>query len=194
MSRPRLDATLKKVSFSLAFSPNLIAALDRARGAKSQSVFVEEWLRQQPQIAAALAMMDDPGFTPPIMRYERLLDLLLAFYTPHASQQSRSLVRTLFIGVKQIIASDSAATDQELEARITDAMAGLWTHERNSHGTVVAHGENPETVWPAIQEYARYYVQIIFKEMARGDSKLLKQRFASLARACEALYHERQRA
>ncbi len=46
MSRPRLDSEQKKVSFSLAFSPNLIAALEKVRGAKSQSVFVEEWLRQ----------------------------------------------------------------------------------------------------------------------------------------------------
>lgn len=44
MSRPRVDAEHKKVSFSLAFSPNLIAALEKVRGAKSQSVFVEGWL------------------------------------------------------------------------------------------------------------------------------------------------------
>ena len=42
MSRPRLDTEQKKVSFSLAFSPHLIAALEKVRGAKSQSVFVEE--------------------------------------------------------------------------------------------------------------------------------------------------------
>jgi hypothetical protein len=35
MSPPRLDAEQKKVSFSLAFSPNLIAALEKVRGAKS---------------------------------------------------------------------------------------------------------------------------------------------------------------
>ena len=57
MSRPRIDAEQKKVSFSLAFSPNLIVALEKVRGAKSQSVFVEEWLRQHPQIAASLAAM-----------------------------------------------------------------------------------------------------------------------------------------
>ena len=65
MSRPRLDSEQKKVSFSLAFSPNLIAALEKVRGAKSQSVFVEEWLRQNHQIAAELAAMNDPGFAPP---------------------------------------------------------------------------------------------------------------------------------
>ena len=82
MSRPRLDAEQKKVSFSLAFSPNLIAALEKVRGAKSQSVFVEEWLRQHPQISAELAAMNDPGFVPPIARYEQLMERLLAFYSP----------------------------------------------------------------------------------------------------------------
>ena len=82
MSRPRLDAEQKKVSFSLAFSPNLIAALEKVRGAKSQSVFVEEWLRQHPQIAAELVAMNDPGFDPPVTRYEHLMELLLAFYSP----------------------------------------------------------------------------------------------------------------
>src|SRR6266702_3341450 len=82
MSRPRLDAEQKKVSFSLAFSPNLIAALENVRGARSQSVFVEEWLRQHPQIAAELAAMNDPGFAPPVARYEQLMQYLLAFYSP----------------------------------------------------------------------------------------------------------------
>src|SRR5258708_12818688 len=82
MSRPRLDAEQKKVSFSLAFSPNLIAALEKVRGAKSQSGFVEEWLRQHPHIAAELTAMNDPGFVPPGARYEHLMALLLAFYSP----------------------------------------------------------------------------------------------------------------
>lgn len=194
MSRPRLDAERKKVSFSLAFSPNLIAALERVRGAKSQSVFVEEWLRQQPKIAAELVLMNDPGFTPPITRYERLLDLLLAFYTPGGSHQSRSLVRALYIGVKQIVASDLPTTDVSLEARIADAMEELWAQERRKRDVNVALGENVEAVRPVIQDYARYYVQTIFNEMAHGDARLLKQRFASLARGCEALYRERQRA
>src|SRR5260370_33569923 len=101
MSRPRLDAEQKKVSFSLAFSPHLIAALENVRGAKSQSVFVEEWLRQHPQIAAALAAMNDPGFVPPGTRYERLMELLLAFYSPGGGQQP-TLARTLFIAHKMI--------------------------------------------------------------------------------------------
>src|SRR2546425_4962288 len=87
MSRPRLDAEQKKTSFSLAFSPNLIAALEKVRGAKSQSVFVEEWLRQHPQIAVELAAMNDPGFVPPVARYERLMELLLAFYRPAGDKQ-----------------------------------------------------------------------------------------------------------
>jgi len=93
MSRPRLDAEQKKVSFSLAFSPNLIAALEKVRGTKSQSVFVEEWLRQHPQIAAELAAMNDPGFVPPVARYERLMELLLAFYWPEdGKQQTRARI------------------------------------------------------------------------------------------------------
>src|SRR5207248_4636252 len=87
MSRPRLDAEQKKVSFSLAFSPHLIAALEKVRGAKSQSVFVEEWLRQHPQIAASLAAMNDPGFVPPVARYEQLMERLLAFYSPGLGEQ-----------------------------------------------------------------------------------------------------------
>jgi len=101
MSRPRLDAEQKKVSFSLAFSPNLIAALEKVRGAKSQSVFVEEWLRQHPQIAAELAAMNDPGFLPPVMRYEHLMELLLAFYSPGDDKQT-TLAWTLFIAHKVI--------------------------------------------------------------------------------------------
>src|SRR6266487_3917318 len=86
MSRPRLDAEQKKVSFSLAFSPNLIAALEKVRGAKSQSVFVEEWLRQHPQIAAELAAMNDSGFAPPVARYEQRMDYHLPSFSPrHAS-------------------------------------------------------------------------------------------------------------
>ncbi len=124
MSRPRLDAEQKKVSFSLAFSPNLIAALEKVRGAKSQSVFVEEWLRQHPQIAAELAAMNDPGFLPP---------------------------------------------------------------------NCVAHGESLEAIRPAIKEFAHYYHQTIFQEMAKGDLKLLRHRFRSLVRGCEAVYQEHLR-
>src|SRR5436305_198314 len=96
MSRPRIDAEQKKVSFSLAFSPNLIVALEKVRGAKSQSVFVEEWLRQHPQIAAELRAMNDAGFSPPITRYERLMELLLAFYLPEDGKRA-TIARTLFI-------------------------------------------------------------------------------------------------
>src|SRR5215470_1023202 len=102
MSRPRLDAEQKKMSFSLAFSPNLIAALEKVRGAKSQSVFVEEWLRQQPQIAAELAAVKDPGFMPPISRYAQLMNLLLAFYSPDSSEQA-DIQSTLMIAQKVII-------------------------------------------------------------------------------------------
>src|ERR1700745_996905 len=116
MSRPRLDYEQKKVSFSLAFSPNLIAALEKVRGAKSQSVFVEEWLRQNPQIAAELAAMNDPGFAPPIARYEQLMERLLAFYSPwdgtfSLRTREATIPATLFIAHK-IIIRDHASTGE----------------------------------------------------------------------------------
>jgi hypothetical protein len=201
MSRPRLDAEQKKVSFSLAFSPNLIAALERVRGAKSQSVFVEEWLRQQPQIAAELSAMNDPGFVPPVARYERLMELLLAFYWPEDGKEQtrapifwpkevkqRTLTYVLFIAARQILTGDPERKGQDIEGQITAAMEELWVHERILPGNRTARGESLEAVQPFIQEYAHYYYQAIFQEMAKGEPKLLKQRFASLVRGCEAVY------
>lgn len=203
MSRPRLDVEQKKVSFSLAFSPNLIAALEKVRGAKSQSVFVEEWLRQHPQIAAELAAMNDPGFVPPVARYERLMELLLAFYWPEDGKQQtrarilwprdvkqRTLAYILFIAAHQILTCDPARPDQDMEEQITAAMEEFWVQERRTQGKRAARGESLEVVRPHIQEYAHYYYQVIFQEMAKGEPKLLKQRFRSLVRGCEAVYRE----
>jgi CRISPR type I-D-associated protein Csc3/Cas10d len=188
MSRPRLNAEQKKVSFSLAFSPNLIAALEKVRGAKSQSVFVEEWLRQHPHIAAELVTMNDPGFVPPVARYEHLIELLLAFYSPEDGKQ-RTLARILFIAHK-VITRDQARTGQDIEEQITAAMEELWVQERLKQGNHTARGESLEAVRPCIKEYARYYYQVIFQEMAKGEQKLLKQRFGRLVRGCEAVYRE----
>ena len=188
MSRPRLDAEQKKVSFSLAFSPNLIAVLEKVRGAKSQSVFVEEWLRQHPQIAAELAAMNDPGFVPPVVRYEHLMELLLACYSPGDGKQP-TLARVLFIAHKVII-RDQTRTDQSIEGQICVAMEEFWVQERRKHGNRTALGESLEAVRPCIQEYARYYYQVIFQEMAKGERKLLQHRFRSLVRGCEAVYRE----
>jgi hypothetical protein len=188
MSRPRLDPGQRKVSFSLAFSPNLIAALEKVRGAKSQSVFVEEWLRQQPQIAAELAAMNDPGFIPPVVRYERLVELLLTFYAPAGGKQL-ALARALFIA-QRVIIRDQTRVEQNLEEQISVAMEEFWAQERRKHGSRAALGESLEAVRPSINEYARYYYQTIFLEMAKGERKLLQQRFRSLVRGCEAVYHE----
>jgi hypothetical protein len=199
LSRPRLNAKQKKVSFSLAFSPNLIAALERVRGTKSQSVFVEEWLRLHPQIAAELAAMNDPGFVPPVARYERLMELLLAFYWPEGDKQhllspkevkQRTLAYVLFIGARQILSGDPERSGQDIEGQITAAMEELWVQERSTLGHRTARGESLEAVRPRIQEYAHYYYQVIFQEMAKGEPKLLKQRFRSLVRGCEAVYRE----
>jgi hypothetical protein len=207
MSRPRLDAEQKKVSFSLAFSPNLIAALEKVRGAKSQSVFVEEWLRQHPQIAAELAAMNDPGFVPPIARYERLMELLLAFYWPEDGKQQtharilwpkdvkqRTLAYVLFMAAHQILTCDPARPGQDIEGQITATMEEFWVQERSTRGNRTARGDSLEVVRPRIQEYAHYYYQDIFQEMAKGEPKLLKQRFGSLVRGCEEVYRERLKA
>ncbi len=204
MSRRRLDPDQKKVSFSLAFSPNLIAALDKVRGAKSQSVFAEEWLRQHPQIAAELAAMNDPGFAPPVARYERLVDLLLTFYRPEDGQQQtrarvlwpkevkqRTLPYILYIAARQIFTGDPARSGQDIEEQIAAALVEFWVQERSAQGSRNARGDSLEAVRPHIEDYARYYYQSIFQEMAKGDPKLLRQRFASLVRGCEAVYHER---
>jgi len=189
MSRPRLDTEQKKVSFSLAFSPNLIAALEKVRGAKSQSVFVEEWLRQNPQIAAELAAMNDPGFAPPVSRYEQLMDHLLAFYSPWSGERP-TIASTLFIAQK-IIIHDRTSTGQEIEEQIAAAMEAFWLQERRQHGNRTARGESLEAILPGIKEYARYYYQVIFLEMAQGERQQLQHRFRSLVRGCEAVYRER---
>jgi CRISPR type I-D-associated protein Csc3/Cas10d len=189
MSRPRLDAEQKKVSFSLAFSPNLIAALEKVRGAKSQSVFVEEWLRQHPQIAAELAAMNDPGFAPPVARYEQLMELLLAFYSPGPGEQST--IQSILLIAQKIIIRHHERPGQEIEEQISAEMSAFWLQERRKHGSCTARGESLEDILPAILDYARYYYQVIFQEMAQGERKLLQHRFRSLVRGCEAVYRER---
>lgn len=189
MSRPRLDSEQKKVSFSLAFSPNLIAALEKVRGAKSQSVFVEEWLRQNPQVAAELAAMNDSGFTPPVARYEQLVEHLLEFYSPRNGDQP-TVPRVLFIAQK-IIIRDLASSGQEVQEQIVAALAEFWLQERRKHGKRNARGESLEAVLPGIKDFARYYYQVIFLEMAKGERQQLQHRFRSLVRGCEAVYRER---
>ncbi len=164
MSRPRLDAEQKKVSFSLAFSPNLIAALENVRGAKSQSVFVEEWLRQHPQIATELAAMNDPGFVPPVARYAQLMEHLLAFYSPTSGEQP-TIQSILLIAQKTI----------------------LRYHERPGQEI---QEQSLEAIRPAILDYARYYYQVIFLDMAKGERHQLQHRFRSLVRGCEAVHRE----
>jgi hypothetical protein len=189
MSRPRLDSEQKKLSFSLAFSPNLIAALEKVRGAKSQSVFVEEWLRQNPQISAELEAMNDPGFTPPVARYEQLMKHLLEFYSPRNGGQA-SIPKVLFIAQK-IIIRDRTSTGQEIQDQIVAALEEFWLQERRKHGTRNAQGESLEAILPGIKEFAHYYYQVIFLDMAKGERQLLQHRFRSLVHGCEAVYRER---
>jgi len=190
MSRPRLEAHQKKMSFSLAFSPNLIAALDKVRGAKSQSVFVEEWLRQNPQIMAELALMNDPGFKPPSLIYEQLMERLLKFYSPRKKRPS--LASTLFIAQKVIIREDTTQPES-IQEQIVAALAEFWLGERRKHRATdcAALGENLEAALPFIKDYARFFYEVIFMENANGERKLLQQHFRSLVRGCEAIYQKR---
>ena len=90
------------------------------RGAKSQSVFVEEWLRQNPQIAAELAAMNDPGFVPPVVRYKQLMERLLAFYSPGEgtfslrNPREATIPSTLFVAQK-VIKRNHASTGEEIQ-------------------------------------------------------------------------------
>ena len=188
MSRPRLDAEQKKVSFSLAFSPHLIAALEKVRGAKSQSVFVEEWLRQHPQIATELAAMNDPGFVPPVARYAQLMEHLLAFYSPTSGEQP-TLQSILLIAQKTILRYHERP-GQEIQEQIGVAMEAFWLQERRKHGKRHACGESLEAIRPALLGYARYYYQVIFLDMAKGERHQLQHRFRSLVRGCEAVHRE----
>lgn len=52
-------------------------------------------------------------------------------------------------------------------------------------------GDSVETMHPHIQEFAHYFYEVIFQEMAKGEPKVLKQRFGSLVRGCDALYRAR---
>jgi hypothetical protein len=198
MSRPRLNAEQKKVSFSLAFSPNLIAALEKVRGAKSQSVFVEEWLRQQPQIAAELTAMNDPGFVPPVVRYEQLMERLLAFYSPPEGTRAlrprrEASIAYILLQAQKAIILHHTRSGEDIREQIRAAMEAFWVQERSTHGESIAHGESLEAVRPAIQRFAHYYYQVIFQEMASGNLKLLQHRFRSLVRGCEAVYQEHMR-
>jgi CRISPR type I-D-associated protein Csc3/Cas10d len=193
MSRPRLEAEQKKVSFSLAFSPKLIAALDKVRGAKSQSVFVEEWLRQNPEIAAELVAMNDTGFNPPVVRYEQLMDNLLKFYRPELSKRA-SLASTLFIAQKAIMLESTGGANQTheyIQDQIVAALEEFWLQERRKKKDRTTHGDSLEAILPDIKDYARYFYEVIFLNMAKGDRKLLQTHFRALVRGCEAVYEER---
>ncbi len=131
--------------------------------------------------------MNDPGFAPPIAHYEQLMERLLEFYSPGDGGQP-SIPRTLFIAHKIIIRT------HESREQIGAAMEAFWLEERRKHGQRHARGESLEEILPCIKEYARYYDQVIFREMAKGERKLLQHRFRSLVRGCEAVYRERLKA
>jgi hypothetical protein len=72
-------------------------------------------------------------------------------------------------------------------------MEAFWLQERLKHGKRNARGDNLEAILPRIKEYARYYYQIIFQEMAKGERQQLQHRFRSLVHGCEAVYRERMK-
>ncbi len=133
--------------------------------------------------------MNDPGFAPPVARYEQLMEHLLEFYLPKNGEQP-TIPRILFIAQK-IIIRDRASTGQEIQEQIVAALEEFWLQERRKHGKRNARGESLEAILPGIKEFACYYYQVIFLEMAKGERQQLQHRFRSLVHGCEAVYRER---
>jgi hypothetical protein len=90
-----------------------------------------------------------------------------------------------------MIIRNHTRTGEDIQELITAAMEAFWLQERSIHGERTARGKSLEAILPCIKEFARYYYQVIFQEMAKGDLKLLQHRFRSLVRGCEAVYRER---
>ncbi|HEY6411333.1 MAG TPA: hypothetical protein VIY29_28060, partial [Ktedonobacteraceae bacterium] len=86
---------------------------------------------------------------------------------------------------------DHESQGQHIQEQIAAAMEAFWLQERRKHGNRNAHGESLEAILPGIKEYARYYYQVIFLEMAKGERQQLQHRFRSLVRGCEVVYRER---
>jgi CRISPR type I-D-associated protein Csc3/Cas10d len=139
--------------------------------------------------------MNDPGFAPPIARYAQLMEHLLVFYSPAESTRAirhpreATIARTLLLAQKAIIRHHERP-GEDIQEQISAAMEAFWLQERSTHGERIARGESLEAIRPAIKEFARYYYQVIFQEMAGGDLKLLQHRFRSLMHGCEAVYRE----
>ena len=133
--------------------------------------------------------MNDPSFAPPVARYAQLMELLLAFYSPGPSEQST--IQSILLIAQKIIIRQNGRPGQEIEEQISAEMPAFWLKERRQHRSLTAHGESLEDVLPSILDYARYYYQVIFQEMAQGERKQLQHRFRSLVRGCEAVCRER---
>ena len=124
-----------------------------------------------------------------MVRYEQLVDLLQKFYSPWDDEQP-TIQTTLFIAQKVLLCNRDGV-GQDIEVQISAAMKAFWLQERSLHGNRHACGESLEAVLPGIKEYAHYFYQVIFLEMASGDYQQLQHRFRSLVRGCEAVYRER---
>lgn len=195
MARPTLPPGQKKEGVALDFSPLLIQAIDDLRGSKSRSVYVEEGLREKPEIAAWLSEHQDAGFHPAVSRYEQLMDRLLIFYSPGFSPNA---MRKVLHIAHSIVMRDVEASPEELEQSISGAMLDFWQHSRQSHNDGTAGRfsgmavRDRATAERASVEYARYYVQDIFLDMAAGERAQLQYRFGGLLRGCEAVYRARR--
>jgi hypothetical protein len=186
------------MAFSRKFTLDglLSAALEKVRGAKSQSVFVEEWLRQNPQIAAELEAMHDPGFTPPIVRYEQLMERLLAFYLlwdneQQSARQSTPRCRAASLHCAKGHYPRSYRNGPGNSGADPRCHGGILAPGAPQARGLHARGESLEAILPDIKEYGHYYYQVIFLEMAKGERKQLQHQFRSLIRGCEAVYRER---
>jgi hypothetical protein len=184
MARLPLPPGQKKEGIALDFSPLLIGAIDALRGSKSRSVYVEEWLRERPEIASWLSGHQDAGFHPPVSRYEQLVDLLMVFY--RARQYPSEIQQVLKIAHDCIMRN--LGSEEDVIADIVGGLRSMWAVAPYGQSKAICSAEN---ALPAIQAYAEFYYRAIFLKMADGERALLQSRFRGVARGCEAVYKAR---
>lgn len=187
MARPPLPPGQKKEGVALDFSPLLIQAIDASRGSKSRSVYVEECLREKPEIASWLSEHQDAGFHPPVSRYEQLVGLLIAFYRPNQATSS-NMQKVLKVAHDCIMRN--LGSEEDIIADIVGNLRRMWKSASYEQSKAIC---SEQDALPAIQEYAEFYYRAIFQEMAGGERAILQSRFRGVVRGCEAVYASRRR-
>ena len=118
----------------------------------------------------------------PVTRYSTLVEKLLAFYTPLQNVQKRDqALKNTLKETHTIIMEETHVDDEDIIWMIAGRMLKIWEHQHNG---------SPERVILHIKEYAEYYVNTIFKEMAGGDRATLQHQFSNMAGSCIAVYHQ----